>query len=330
MTFMPKIGKYELQSRVLVAPMSGLTDLPFRRVVNLFNPGLIVSEMVAGRMLAMGKPDTLAKASGKGEIDPLVIQLVGCEKSWMSKAARLSEEAGASFIDINMGCPARKVTSGMSGSALMRDIDNAIQLIVATINSVDVPVTLKMRLGWDNDSLNAPLLAVKAQEAGIKMIVVHGRTRCQFYDGKADWSAVKETVDAVDIPVFVNGDINTAHDAIEALDKSCAAGVMVGRSLIGSPWRLQEIISAVDGSVIPMKLKISDKKKIVLDHYNDIINFYGEKKGVKIARKHLIGYIDDLNLINGSEIKSSIVQMSQSSAVYNILNTTFSKAGEDS
>jgi len=330
MTFMPKIGKYELQSRVLVAPMSGLTDLPFRRVVNLFNPGLIVSEMVAGRMLAMGKPDTLAKASGKGEIDPLVIQLVGCEKNWMSRAARLSEEAGASFIDINMGCPARKVTSGMSGSALMRDIDNAIQLIVATINSVDVPVTLKMRLGWDNDSLNAPLLAVKAQEAGIKMIVVHGRTRCQFYDGKADWSAVKETVDAVDIPVFVNGDINTAHDAIEALDKSCAAGVMVGRSLIGSPWRLQEIISAVDGSVIPMKLKISDKKKIVLDHYNDIINFYGEKKGVKIARKHLIGYIDDLNLINGSEIKSSIVQMSQSSAVYNILNTTFSKAGEDS
>lgn len=330
MTFMPKIGKYELQSRVLVAPMSGLTDLPFRRVVNLFNPGLIVSEMVAGRMLAMGKPDTLAKASGKGEIDPLVIQLVGCEKNWMSKAARLSEEAGASFIDINMGCPARKVTSGMSGSALMRDIDNAIQLIVATINSVDVPVTLKMRLGWDNDSLNAPLLAVKAQEAGIKMIVVHGRTRCQFYDGKADWSAVKETVDAVDIPVFVNGDINTAHDAIEALDKSCAAGVMVGRSLIGSPWRLQEIISAVDESVIPMKLKISDKKKIVLDHYNDIINFYGEKKGVKIARKHLIGYIDDLNLINGSEIKSSIVQMSQSSAVYNILNTTFSKAGEDS
>jgi len=330
MTFMPKIGKYELQSRVLVAPMSGLTDLPFRRVVNLFNPGLIVSEMVAGRMLAMGKPDTLAKASGKGEIDPLVIQLVGCEKNWMSKAARLSEEAGASFIDINMGCPARKVTSGMSGSALMRDIDNAIQLIVATINSVDVPVTLKMRLGWDNNSLNAPLLAVKAQEAGIKMIVVHGRTRCQFYDGKADWSAVKETVDAVDIPVFVNGDINTAHDAIEALDKSCAAGVMVGRSLIGSPWRLQEIISAVDGSVIPMKLKISDKKKIVLDHYNDIINFYGEKKGVKIARKHLIGYIDDLNLINGSEIKSSIVQMSQSSAVYNILNTTFSKAGEDS
>jgi len=304
--------------------------LPFRRVVNLFNPGLIVSEMVAGRMLAMGKPDTLAKASGKGEIDPLVIQLVGCEKNWMSKAARLSEEAGASFIDINMGCPARKVTSGMSGSALMRDIDNAIQLIVATINSVDVPVTLKMRLGWDNDSLNAPLLAVKAQEAGIKMIVVHGRTRCQFYDGKADWSAVKETVDAVDIPVFVNGDINTAHDAIEALDKSCAAGVMVGRSLIGSPWRLQEIISAVDGSVIPMKLKISDKKKIVLDHYNDIINFYGEKKGVKIARKHLIGYINDLNLINGSEIKSSIVQMSQSSAVYNILNTTFSKAGEDS
>ena len=177
---MPKIGKYELRSRVLVAPMSGLTDLPFRRIVNLFNPGLIVSEMVAGQMLAMGKADTLAKAAGVGEIDPLVIQLVGCEKNWMSKAAKLSQEAGAAIIDINMGCPARKVTSGMSGSALMKNIDNALELIVATINSVDIPVTLKMRLGWDIDNLNAPSLAVKAQKAGVKMIVVHGRTRCQF------------------------------------------------------------------------------------------------------------------------------------------------------
>ena len=328
MTFMPKIGKYELRSRVLVAPMSGLTDLPFRRVVNLFNPGLIVSEMVAGQMLAMGKPDTLAKAAGGGEIDPLVIQLVGCEKNWMSKAAKLSQEAGAALIDINMGCPARKVTSGMSGSALMKDIDNALELIVATINSVDIPVTLKMRLGWNTDNINAPSLAVKAQKAGVKMIVVHGRTRCQFYDGKADWSAVKETVEAVDIPVFVNGDINNANDAIEALDRSCAAGVMVGRALIGAPWKLQEIISVVDRSAVQKPLNINDKKKIILDHYRDIIDFYGERKGVKIARKHLIGYVDDLNLIDDSEIKSSIVRMSQSSKVYDKLDVILSKARE--
>ena len=325
---MPKIGKYELRSRVLVAPMSGLTDLPFRRVVNLFNPGLIVSEMVAGQMLAMGKPDTLARAAGGGEIDPLVIQLVGCEKNWMSKAAKLSQEAGAALIDINMGCPARKVTSGMSGSALMKDIDNAMELIVATINSVDIPVTLKMRLGWNTDTINAPSLAVKAQKAGVQMIVVHGRTRCQFYDAKADWSAVKETVEAVDIPVFVNGDINNANDAIEALDRSCAAGVMVGRALIGAPWKLQEIISAVDRLAEKKPLNINDKRKIILDHYRDIIDFYGERKGVKIARKHLIGYVDDLNLIDDSEIKSSIVRMSQSSKVYDKLDVIFSKAGE--
>ena len=325
---MPKIGKYELRSRVLVAPMSGLTDLPFRRVVNLFNPGLIVSEMVAGQMLAMGKPDTLARAAGGGEIDPLVIQLVGCEKNWMSKAAKLSQEAGAALIDINMGCPARKVTSGMSGSALMKDIDNAMELIIATINSVDIPVTLKMRLGWNTDTINAPSLAVKAQKAGVQMIVVHGRTRCQFYDGKADWSAVKETVQAVDIPVFVNGDINNANDAIEALDRSCAAGVMVGRALIGAPWKLQEIISAVDRLAEKKPLNINDKRKIILDHYRDIIDFYGERKGVKIARKHLIGYVDDLNLIDDSEIKSSIVRMSQSSKVYDKLDVIFSKARE--
>jgi nifR3 family TIM-barrel protein len=308
--------------------MSGLTDLPFRRVVNLFNPGLIVSEMVAGQMLAMGKPDTLARAAGGGEIDPLVIQLVGCEKNWMSKAAKLSQEAGAALIDINMGCPARKVTSGMSGSALMKDIDNAMELIIATINSVDIPVTLKMRLGWNTDTINAPYLAVKAQKAGVQMIVVHGRTRCQFYNGKADWSAVKETVEAVDIPVFVNGDINNANDAIEALDRSCAAGVMVGRALIGAPWKLQEIISAVDRLAAQKPLNINDKRKIILDHYRDIIDFYGERKGVKIARKHLIGYVDDLNLIDDSEIKSSIVRMSQSSKVYDKLDVIFSKARE--
>ena len=239
-----------------------------------------------------------------------------------SRITQPADDAGGLAVSMKLSGTINRLTG------VEKNIDNALELIVATINSVDIPVTLKMRLGWDIDNLNAPSLAVKAQKAGVKMIVVHGRTRCQFYDGKADWSAVKKTVEAVDIPVFVNGDINNANDAIEALDKSSAAGVMVGRALIGSPWKLQEIISAVDRSTIPNQLNIKDKKKIVLNHYRDIIDFYGERKGVKIARRHLIGYVDDLNLIDGSEIKSSIVQMSQSSKVYDTLNVIFSNDRE--
>lgn len=285
------IGKVELRSRVLVAPMSGVTDLPFRKVLAKFQPGLVVSEMVAGDRLASGEPESLARAAGSDDIHPLAIQLVGHDPEWMGVGAALCEKAGAHIIDINMGCPARKVVGGQSGSALMRDLDHAMAMIEATVAATTVPVTLKMRLGWDDDSLNAPELAKRAEAAGVQMVVVHGRTRCQFYEGVADWQAVKAVAESVDIPVIVNGDIEDGLSAKRALKESNADGVMLGRALTGRPWLISEIVEALDGIKSP-SLSDNEKAEIALNHYQDILTFYGEGKGLRVARKHVAAYLE--------------------------------------
>ena len=230
-----KIGDIEVANRVLLAPMSGITDAPFRRLTAALGAGLVVSEMTASDDLVNGRPMSLLRCEATG-IGPHVVQLAGCQAHWMAEGARIAEAAGADIIDINMGCPARHVTGGQSGSALMRDLDHALTLIEATVAAVKVPVTLKMRLGWDDRSLNAPELARRAEAAGVQMISVHGRTRCQFYKGEADWGAVRAVRDAIAIPLVVNGDITCYEKAVTALEMSGADAIMMGRGAQGQPW----------------------------------------------------------------------------------------------
>jgi tRNA-dihydrouridine synthase B len=286
-----RIGPVPVPNRVFLAPMSGITDAPFRRLVSKLGAGLVISEMTASARLAEGEGDAQLRVREQG-VGIHVVQLAGCEARWMAEGACVAEAAGADIIDINMGCPARRVTNGYSGSALMRDLDHATALIDATVGAVNVPVTLKMRLGWDASSTNAPALARRAEAAGIQLITVHGRTRCQFYQGKADWTLVAQVKNAVGIPVVVNGDIASFADAARALRESRADAVMIGRACLGRPWLPGQVAHYLCGGATPGVPGIERQKALLVALYEEILLHYGAEVGLRHARKHLRAALD--------------------------------------
>jgi nifR3 family TIM-barrel protein len=280
------IGPVTLPNRVFLAPMSGISDRPFRDLAARSGAGMVVSEMIAGEQLAGGDPEALGRAE-RGRVGPHVVQLAGREERWMAEGARAATDAGADLIDINMGCPAKKVTSGYSGSALMRDLDHAVRLIEATVSATPRPVTLKMRLGWDDRSFNAPELARRAEAAGVQMITVHGRTRCQFYRGEADWAAVRAVKNAVSVPLVVNGDVTSFEKAVRALEVSGADAVMIGRGAQGQPWLPGQIGRRLETGKAETAPDLAEQLTHISALYDEVCRHYGLRIGLKHARKHL-------------------------------------------
>lgn len=288
-----QIGRHIFPSNAFLAPLSGITDKSFRTIAARYGAGMVVSEMIASEGLINGHAD-MARRLGRPERLPNIIQLSGCEGRWMAEGAKIAEQSGADIIDINMGCPSKRVTNGYAGSALMRVPDKAQELIESVLGATNLPVTLKMRLGWNDDSLNAPDIARDAVKAGVQMITIHGRTRQQFYKGAARWHPVRNVVDAVSVPVVVNGDIVDIASANRALELSGAAAVMIGRGAQGQPWLLGQVSAALHGRPIPQLPSVNERRELMLEHYQLMMDEYGPALGVRCARKHLGWYMDIL------------------------------------
>ena len=298
------IGSLYIPDPVILAPMSGVTDMPFRRLVRRMGVGLVVSEMIASEAMIRQTRQSMKMATKCDEEAPVSVQLAGCEPQVMAEAAKLNEDLGAHIIDINMGCPAKKVVNGYAGSALMQDEVKASRIIEATVKAVRLPVTLKMRTGWNQDNRNAPRLAKIAEECGVQMITVHGRTRCQMYNGEADWTFIREVKNMVKVPVICNGDITTFEEVSQALKASQADGVMIGRGAYGRPWFLHQVCHYLRTGDIIAPPPLEEQKKIIFEHLEGLLSHYGEQPGARIARKHLGWY--SKNLPNSAEFRTTV------------------------